>query len=229
MGKCPCVVCTCGDDCKCAPGAAGCDPCAGFQACARAGVNAFVRVTVTDLYPSDTPGRPACIGQRYSIDVLLLDDAAGYALSQHSAVKELGGEFSEAFAERYPPVALPAAIQTAVFEANKRFAHAEAKSYEPGEQRLVLKQAMAQDGSMRDMALEVDASGHLVFWNEAHYPRDAEGPQRWTEVFFRLGRKPPEITAATSGATWIERKAGTSPYCLSLVHQAEHQALAQPD
>eukprot|EP00908_Phaeocystis_cordata_P013688 Transcript_2475.p1 GENE.Transcript_2475~~Transcript_2475.p1 ORF type:complete len:369 (+),score=92.18 Transcript_2475:81-1109(+) len=31
MPKCPCVVCTCGDDCKCAPGDPGCDPCGDFQ------------------------------------------------------------------------------------------------------------------------------------------------------------------------------------------------------
>eukprot|EP00658_Telonema_sp_P-2_P029456 TRINITY_DN2240_c0_g1_i4.p1 TRINITY_DN2240_c0_g1~~TRINITY_DN2240_c0_g1_i4.p1 ORF type:complete len:224 (-),score=75.47 TRINITY_DN2240_c0_g1_i4:38-709(-) len=35
-GKCPCVECTCGDDCKCGPGDAGCDPCASFQAEAAA-------------------------------------------------------------------------------------------------------------------------------------------------------------------------------------------------
>eukprot|EP00656_Telonema_subtile_P016983 TRINITY_DN19007_c0_g1_i1.p2 TRINITY_DN19007_c0_g1~~TRINITY_DN19007_c0_g1_i1.p2 ORF type:complete len:186 (-),score=31.12 TRINITY_DN19007_c0_g1_i1:267-824(-) len=30
-GRCPCVVCTCGDDCKCKPGDAGCNPCAALQ------------------------------------------------------------------------------------------------------------------------------------------------------------------------------------------------------
>ena len=28
--KCPCPVCECGDDCKCAPGAPGCDACGTF-------------------------------------------------------------------------------------------------------------------------------------------------------------------------------------------------------
>ena len=28
---CPCVECTCGDDCRCAPGHPGCDPCGAFQ------------------------------------------------------------------------------------------------------------------------------------------------------------------------------------------------------
>jgi len=234
-GKCPCAVCSCGEDCKCAPGDAGCDPCTGFQACARANsVNAFVRVKIGELYPSVSGGyqccRPACIGQSYSIEVLMMDDSSsGYALSHHSAAKELKDHFAKAFADRYPPVALTTAIQTAVFESSKHFVPAEAKRFEREEQRLVLKEAMMRNGSMCDMALDVAPSGHLVFWNEAHYERAAEGPQRWTEVFFELGRTPPEIAAAIGGATWVERKADTSPYCRFLVHCAEHRELAQPD
>jgi hypothetical protein len=30
-GKCPCVECTCGASCQCAPGTPGCDPCGAFQ------------------------------------------------------------------------------------------------------------------------------------------------------------------------------------------------------
>ena len=30
-GKCPCVECTCGPSCQCAPGTPGCDPCGAFQ------------------------------------------------------------------------------------------------------------------------------------------------------------------------------------------------------
>lgn len=33
---CPCTECTCGPDCKCAPGAPGCDPCSTYQAKAKA-------------------------------------------------------------------------------------------------------------------------------------------------------------------------------------------------
>ena len=29
--KCPCTECTCGPDCKCAPGQPGCDPCCAWQ------------------------------------------------------------------------------------------------------------------------------------------------------------------------------------------------------
>ena len=34
--KCPCLVCTCGPDCQCAPGSPGCDACCTFQAEAKA-------------------------------------------------------------------------------------------------------------------------------------------------------------------------------------------------
>ena len=34
--RCPCVECTCGPDCQCAPGAPGCEPCGAFQAKAKA-------------------------------------------------------------------------------------------------------------------------------------------------------------------------------------------------
>jgi hypothetical protein len=33
--RCPCVECTCGPDCQCAPGAPGCEPCGAFQAKAK--------------------------------------------------------------------------------------------------------------------------------------------------------------------------------------------------
>lgn len=34
--RCPCANCTCGPDCKCAPGAPGCDPCYEFQRAQKA-------------------------------------------------------------------------------------------------------------------------------------------------------------------------------------------------
>ena len=58
-------------------------------------------------------------------------------------------------------------------------------------------------GERADVTLLHDApSGHLVSWREAHYDRGREGPQRWTEVLFRLGGTPEEVAAAAD-ADWV--------------------------
>ena len=83
---------------------------------------AFVMITVDELYPSSSRGRPACIGERYTLSVLVLSAASQqYTLCTHSATKRLLPGF-EAMRAEYTPEPLAAAIRRAATESLARFA-----------------------------------------------------------------------------------------------------------
>ena len=89
------------------------------------------------------------------------------------------------------------------------------------DERVTLRSGMLRGVERVDMELERDGSGHLLFRNEAS---GEEGARRWTEVFFRLGPTD-EARASCAAAAWVEGERGVSPYCIALMHQAEHMPL----
>lgn len=205
---------------------------------------AYVHIVVSELFPKlDLPKgmrvKMAPIGHQYCINVLLLGDEGNYFQSMTKATKYLFEQFENKYSKDYPPEPLPLAIVRAISDAKTYIDSNEIYPVERNQDNsaIVLKNATMIDGELTDRVCVIDPdSGHLVFWEEAHYDRSYDYgcdaiscPQRWTEVFFRMGETECEISQASQNTTWVERGENISPYCLALVHQKEWMSLAQPD
>ena len=89
---------------------------------------AYALISVVELYPSTSRGRPAPIGDRFCLHVLVLCAASQqYTLSTHSWTKSL--EPGRGLAQ-YAPVPLPAAIRRAAATALNGFAASAKRPYE---------------------------------------------------------------------------------------------------
>jgi len=84
---------------------------------------------------------------------------------------------------------------------------------------VTLDGARMKGGKLIDCLLQSqEGSESLVEWEEAHYPRGPEGPQRWTKVWSYLGE---EGAATSASQPWLAYK-NASPYSEAVcVRQSE--------
>eukprot|EP00929_Paragymnodinium_shiwhaense_P117393 TRINITY_DN8792_c0_g1_i2.p1 TRINITY_DN8792_c0_g1~~TRINITY_DN8792_c0_g1_i2.p1 ORF type:complete len:232 (+),score=50.77 TRINITY_DN8792_c0_g1_i2:41-697(+) len=185
----------------------------------------YVRLSTSEMYPKVKLGRPACIGSQYAIEVLRLDVAAQrYELATHRVPKALNDMGKETASDTKLAASASAAVTDAIEATGKGEGFDKRTGAFHFGSKVVLVQAEMRDGEQVDMPLEVvDPSGHLVYWNEAHYER-RDGPQRWTEVFFSLGEEGSEAVAEALKQQWVE-VGGTTPYAESMLFLEDHVCL----